>query len=144
MGTYCSRCISLKVSTSFQEDALWGIWLHTSVYFRSFHSDQIMPAAPVDANSRIEQSVKPHQGWSGLSLTQTPGQLSPLDCSADQQIQMDRCWLRPFKSSWPICTQRLPSTNMPASTHTDTLICCAYRCYIGPPSWSSTCSTSLP
>lgn len=56
------------------------------------------------------------------------------------RFSMDRCWLRPFKSSWPNCTLRLPSTNMPASihrhthrhTHAHKFICCSYRCYIGP------------
>lgn len=123
-------------------------------YFRSLHPRQIIPAAPVKADSRIELSVKPHRGWGGLSASKSLAPGSPLWTAAlIRKSKAGSCWLfnflwegssgtGSFKSRLPICTARQASTDLPTSTHS--LFSCYHRRHSGSLQRSCTCSTSLP
>lgn len=124
-------------------------------HFRSFHSKQIIPAAPVKADSRIELSVKPRGGWGGLSasnlLFRHLGSFLSVDRSSDQEIQT---WIMLASASFrESLAQDLSNQDgssaywayqLPTCLHAHTLLCSSYRRHIRPLHWSSTCSTSLP
>lgn len=99
-----------------------------STLFRSLHPEQIIPAVPVTADSRIELSVKPCEGGGGLSasnlLFKHLDKPPSVDCSADQEFEtwlpLGKFWHKIFRNKMA----HLHTTiYQPACIHT---LCCSY------------------